>query len=86
MDETGLNGSILDRGWHEQRRQLEYKLRWWGGVVLAINLDYTSTKMCGDTASEDRPSQSQLDCLASGYTENAGINDVRNIIAVGHAV
>lgn len=57
-----------------------------GGYVLAINLDYTSTKMCGHTASEERPSQSQLDCLTSGYTENAGINGVRNIIAVGHAV
>lgn len=26
-----------------------------GGHVLAINLDYTSTKMCGHTASEDAP-------------------------------
>lgn len=28
---TGLNHSILDQGWHELRRQLEYKQLWRGG-------------------------------------------------------
>jgi len=33
---SGLNRAILDQGWYEMRRQLEYKQRWQGGQVLAI--------------------------------------------------
>ncbi|EAA4085120.1 transposase, partial [Salmonella enterica subsp. salamae] len=32
---SGLNRSILDQGWYEMRRQLEYKQLWRGGQVLA---------------------------------------------------
>ncbi len=35
---SGLNRAILDQGWYEMRRQLEYKQRWRGGEVLAVNL------------------------------------------------
>lgn len=30
---SGLNRSILDQGWYEMRRQLEYKQIWRGGQV-----------------------------------------------------
>ncbi|AXF76341.1 transposase [Erwinia tracheiphila] len=85
---SGLNRSILDQGWYELRRQLEYKQLWRGGQVLAINPAYTSQKCacCGHTAKENRQSQSQFECLACGYTENADINGARNILAAGHAV
>ncbi len=33
---SGLNRSILDQGWYELRRQLEYKQRWRGGQVLCL--------------------------------------------------
>lgn len=48
---SGLNRSILDQGWYELRRQLEYKQLWRGGQVLAINPAYTSQKCtsCGHT-------------------------------------
>ena len=39
---SGLNRSILDQGWFELRRQLEYKQAWRGGQMLAINPAYTS--------------------------------------------
>ncbi len=29
-----LNKSILDQGWNEFRRPLEYKLAWWRGGIL----------------------------------------------------
>ena len=32
---SGLNKSILDQGWGEFRRQLEYKLTWSGGVFAS---------------------------------------------------
>ncbi|KOO54176.1 cytosine methyltransferase [Edwardsiella ictaluri] len=78
---------ILDLGWYELRRQLEYKQLWRGGQVLAINPAYTSQKCacCGHTAKENRQSQSHFECLECGYTENAAINGARNILAAGHA-
>ena len=33
---AGLNKSILDQGWFEFRRQLEYKLKWLGGKLVVI--------------------------------------------------
>ncbi|MCT8261839.1 transposase, partial [Proteus mirabilis] len=67
---SGLNRSILEQGWYEMRRQLEYKQLWQGGQVLAIPPAYTSQKCacCGHTAKENRQSQSQFECLECGYT------------------
>ncbi|HGN0308170.1 TPA: RNA-guided endonuclease InsQ/TnpB family protein, partial [Proteus mirabilis] len=85
---SGLNRSILEQGWYEMRRQLEYKQLWRGGQVVAIPPAYTSQKCacCGHTAKENRQSQSQFECLECGYTANADINGARNILAAGHAV
>ncbi|MEX6425434.1 RNA-guided endonuclease InsQ/TnpB family protein [Providencia manganoxydans] len=85
---SGLNRSILDQGWYEMRRQLEYKQLWRGGQVLAIPPAYTSQKCacCGHTAKDNRQSQSKFVCQVCGYTENADINGARNILAAGHAV
>ncbi len=85
---SGLNLTILDQGWYEMRRQLEYKQLWRGGQVLAIPPAYTSQKCacCGHTTKENRQSQSKFECLECGYTENADINGARNILAAGHAV
>lgn len=85
---SGLNRSILDQGWFELRRQLEYKQLWRGGQVLVINPAYTSQKCacCGHTAKENRLSQSKFECQSCGYTANADVNGARNILAAGHAV
>ncbi|HCJ8979067.1 TPA: transposase, partial [Escherichia coli] len=84
---SGLNRSILDQGWYEMRRQLEYKQLWRGGQVLAIPPAYTSQRCvcCGHTAKENRQTQSKFVCQVCGYTENADINGARNILAAGHA-
>ncbi len=85
---SGLNRSILDQGWYEMRRQLEYKQLWRGGQVLAVPPAYTSQRCacCGHTAKENRQSQSTFRCQACGYTANADVNGARNILAAGHAV
>lgn len=85
---SGLNRSILDQGWYEMRRQLEYKQLWRGGQVLAVPPAYTSQRCacCGHTAKENRLSQSKFVCQVCGYTTNADINGARNILAAGHAV
>ncbi|OXV40920.1 RNA-guided endonuclease InsQ/TnpB family protein, partial [Escherichia coli] len=41
---SGLNRSILNQGWYEMRRQLEYKQLWRGGQVLAVPPAYTSQR------------------------------------------
>lgn len=85
---SGLNRSILDQGWYEMRRQLEYKQLWRGGQVFAVPPAYTSQRCacCGHTAKENRLSQSKFRCQACGYIANADVNGARNILAAGHAV
>ncbi len=77
---SGLNRAILDQGWYEMRRQLEYKQLWRGGQLLAIPPAYTSQQgaSCGHTAKENRRSQNKFECQACGYTVNADINGARN--------
>ena len=83
---SGLNRAILDQGWYEMRRQLEYKQRWRGGEVLAVNPAYTSQKCacCGHTSKENRQSQATFVCVACGYEANADVNGACNILAAGH--
>ncbi|EJJ4342474.1 transposase [Salmonella enterica] len=85
---SALNRSILEQGWYEMRRQLEYKQLWRGGQVLAVPPAYTSQRCacCGHTAKENRLSQSKFVCQACGYTANADVNGARNILAAGHVV
>jgi putative transposase len=56
---AGLNRSLLDQGWFEFRRQLEYKPGWRGGMVVAVDPRNTSRTCpaCGHAAKENRPTQ-----------------------------
>ena len=82
---SGLNKSILDQGWFEFRRQLDYKLYWRGGMLTEVNPRHTSQRCscCGYTAKENRVSQAIFRCQACGYEENADINAAKNIRTVG---
>jgi putative transposase len=85
---SGLNKSILEQGWHEFRRQLEYKQTWRGGEVLAVEAKNTSRgcSICGHVAAANRQTQSRFACAACGYSQNADFNAAQNILAAGHAV
>ena len=82
---SGLNKSILDQGWYEFRRQLDYKLYWSGGILVEVSPRYTSQgcSSCGYTAKENRISQDIFRCHACGHEENADINAAKNILTVG---
>ena len=82
---SGLNKSILDQGWYEFRRQLDYKLLWKGGKLIEVDFRHTSQRCscCGHTTKENRLSQADFRCLACGYEENADVNAARNILTVG---
>jgi putative transposase len=83
----GLNKSILDQGWFEFRRQLEYKLRWNGGRLIVVSPRNTSITCpsCGHVAKENRRSQAQFACAACGFQENADLVGATNVLRAGHA-
>lgn len=85
---SGLNRSILDQGWFEFRRQLEYKQAWLGGGVIAVNPRNTSRTCpcCGRIAKENRTTQAKFECVECGYANNADLVGAMNILAAGHAV
>jgi putative transposase len=72
---SGLNKAILDQGWGTFRRLLEYKQRWRGGEVIAVNPRYTSQTCpeCGHVAKENRLQQALFSCVACGYTYHADV-------------
>jgi putative transposase len=83
----GLNKSILDQGWFEFRRQLEYKLRWNGGRLIAVSPRNTSIVCpgCRHVARGNRRSQAEFVCEACGFKENADLVGAVNVLRAGHA-
>lgn len=85
---SGLNRSILDQGWFEFRRQLEYKSAWNGGFVVAVPPQYTSQTCpcCGHVSKDNRQTQARFECVECGFEENADLVGAINILARGHRV
>ena len=85
---SGLNRSILDQGWAEFRRQLEYKADWNGGFVMAVPPQYTSQTCpcCGHVSKDNRQTQAKFECVECGFEENADLVGAINILARGHRV
>ncbi len=67
---SGLNKAILNQGWGEFRRQLEYKMAWNGGMVITVPPQYTShacpNLQCGRIAKKNRKTQSHFKCVSCG--------------------
>ncbi|WP_035244495.1 RNA-guided endonuclease InsQ/TnpB family protein, partial [Desulfonatronovibrio hydrogenovorans] len=84
---SGLNRSILDQGWSEFFRQLEYKLSWLGGWLEKVNPSNTSRTcpVCGHTDKENRRSQSRFRCVKCLFEGNADYVAAINIHTAGHA-
>ena len=85
---AGLNRSILEQGWGELVRQLEYKSQWRGGRLISIPAHYTSQQCnnCGHTTKENRINQAKFVCQSCGHEDHADVNAAKNILAAGHAV
>ena len=84
---TGLNRSILDQGWFEFRRQLDYKTAWAGGHLIAVSAHNTSRTCpcCGHVAKENRPTQARFACVECGFEDNADLVGAINVLRAGHA-
>ena len=85
---SGLNKAILDQGWFEFRRQLEYKLTWRGGWLVAVDPKYTSRTCpaCLHESKDNRMTQAKFECVDCGYANNADVVGAMNILARGHRV
>ena len=83
---SGLNKAILDQGWGEFRRQLDYKLAWNGGLLLAVPAHNTSRTCpcCTHVSKENRQTQAQFDCVVCGYKNHADVVGAINILERGY--
>ena len=84
---AGLNKSILDQGWFEFRRQLEYKLAWNGGELIVVPPQNTSRRCpeCDHVSAQNRRTQERFACIACGFEEHADRVGAINILRAGHA-
>ncbi len=84
---SGLNKSILDQGWGMFRSMVEYKARWLGGQVIAINPANTSRTCpaCGEVDADNRKTQAEFRCIHCGHADHADVNAARNILRAGLA-
>ncbi len=83
---SGLNKSILDQGWFEFRRQLEYKQVWLGGDVLVVPARNTSRTCpaCDHVSVENRQTQARFACVDCGYENNADLVGAINVLERGY--
>ena len=82
---AGLNKAILDQGWGEFRRQLEYKMAWAGGLFIAVSAHHTSQTCpcCSHVAKENRQTQATFLCVDCGHAENADVVGAINVLERG---
>lgn len=89
---TGLNRSIMDAGWSEFRRMLEYKAEWYGRRLIIIDRYYPSTQICSHCGAKTGPKGlDNLDvrawtCPDCDTRHDRDGNAAENILAAGLAV
>jgi putative transposase len=79
----GLNRAILDRGWAELERQLQYKAGWYGGQIVRVPARDTSITCarCNTIDKRSRESQARFHCRHCGHQDHADVNAARVILA-----
>ncbi|MET9499546.1 transposase [Streptomyces sp. NPDC006552] len=78
---AGLNRAILDVGFGEIRRQLEYKAPRYGARVTAVNPAYTSQtcNRCAHVDAKSRRTRDLFTCTRCGHVTHADIGAAVNI-------
>lgn len=82
---SGLNRSILDKGWHMLELAIRNAARTTGSTIVKIPAAWTSQRcsQCHLVDPASRESQARFRCSTCGYCENADVNAAQNILAAG---
>lgn len=82
-----LARAISDASWREMRTMLEYKSRWYGRELVAIDRFFPSSKMCSacGTIQRSMPLKVRDWVCACGATHDRDVNAAKNILAAGLA-
>lgn len=85
---AGLNRRILDKGWGDLLRRVEYKALVNGSRILRVPAAYTSQtcSVCGHCSPENRKSQAVFRCVACGHQDHADVNAGKIILGAGLAL
>jgi putative transposase len=81
--------AISDSGWGELTRQLDYKCRWYGRKLVAIDRWFPSSKRCsscGHIVDKMPLNIREWTCLKCGCNHDRDVNASKNILAAGLAV
>ncbi|MFD5328537.1 RNA-guided endonuclease InsQ/TnpB family protein [Streptomyces sp. NPDC127092] len=84
-----LARAISDAAWAEFRSLLEYKARWYGRKVVAVDRFFPSSRLCSHCGivSERMPLDVRTwTCEDCGTTHDRDVNAARNLLAAGLAV
>ncbi|MFD9735582.1 RNA-guided endonuclease InsQ/TnpB family protein [Umezawaea sp. NPDC059074] len=84
-----LARAISDASWSEFRSLLEYKARWYGRTVIAVDRWYPSSKTCsrcGHLLDALPLGVREWTCPGCGEVHDRDVNAARNILAAGRAV
>ena len=83
-----LARAISDASWSELRRQLEYKVGWYGRELIAIDRWYPSSKTCSACGAivEKLPLNIREWTCRCGTRHDRDVNAANNILAAGLAV
>ena len=81
--------AISDSGWGELTRQLDYKCRWYGRTLVAIDRWFPSSKRCsscGHIVDKMPLNIREWTCPKCGCNHDRDVNASKNILAAGLAV
>lgn len=84
-----LARAISDASWSELRCMLEYKAKWYGRTIIAIDRFYPSSQLCSSCGAlgGNKPlNVREWTCSACGALHDRDINAAKNILAAGLVV
>ncbi len=85
--QSGCAKAVVDAGWSEFRRMLEYKCRWYGRILVVVDRYFPSSQLCGTCGAVNRDVKDvkirQWTCPVCGAVHDRDINAAQNLLREG---